>query len=33
MKNKKLHIWIALGIIAVFILIAAFGCGRHEVWN
>lgn len=27
MKNKKLHIWIALGIIAVFILIAAFGCG------
>lgn len=29
MKNKKSHIWIALGIIAVFVLIAAFGCGKE----
>lgn len=27
MKNKKTHIWIALGIIAVFLFIAFFGCG------
>lgn len=28
MKNKKIHIWIALGIIAVFLFIAFFGCGE-----
>lgn len=27
MKNKKTHIWIALGTIAVFLFIAFFGCG------
>lgn len=29
MKHKKLNIWIALSIIAVFLLIAVFGCGKE----
>ena len=27
MKNKKLHIWIALVVIAFFVCLAIFGCG------
>ena len=28
MKNKKLHIWIALAVIVFFVCIAVFGCGE-----
>ena len=27
MKNKKLNIWIALGVIFLFVYLAVFGCG------
>lgn len=27
MKNKKLHIWIALAVIVLFVCLAVFGCG------
>ena len=28
MKNKKLHIWIALAVIVFVVCIAVFGCGE-----
>ena len=28
MKNKKLHIWVALAVIVLFVCLAVFGCGE-----
>lgn len=28
MKNKKLHIWVALAVVVLFVCLAVFGCGE-----